>query len=460
MSVVVDCTMDTAMKNIVILATGGTIAGAGEQGKDIGYKSGALEAQTLIDAVPELKNVANIFVEQVCNINSDDITSEIWISLAWRIKELASDGFGTSHENVDGFVIMHGTDTMEETAFFLSLTLGGLAPNAAENVAENAARSVILSEVEGTRKNVIGNVVCDASGNATGNVAKPVILTGSMRPATAAEPDGPANLLFAVKSAVEMSDCGAAGRVILSQGEGSRASHSGLSSRPQCRDHRLSFANNVPVFVAFAGKLMDACTVQKVHANALDAFAEISNSGVILSRDEESGASHSVLSSRLQSQPALSSRLQSQPALSSRLQSQSALSSRTPFRDQLLEPTFDISSLRSLPKVSILYFNADADAELVRFAAERSAGLVIAGAGAGEFSQSWAAALANVVAKNIPVVIATRINRGSIVPEQLLVSGTIASYGLPPAKAAVLLRLALTVTNNPVVIQDIYHMYR
>ena len=437
MSVVVDCTMDTAMKNIVVLATGGTIAGAGEQGKDIGYKSGALEAQTLIDAVPELKNVANIRVEQVCNINSDDITSEIWISLARRIKKLASEGFGTSHENVDGFVIMHGTDTMEETAFFLNLTLGGFAPNVAENVAENAARSVILSEVEGARKNVTGNVVCDASGNATGNVAKPVILTGSMRPATAAEPDGPANLLFAVKSAVEMSDCGAAGRVILSQGEGSRASHSGLSSRPQCRDDRLSFANNVPVFVAFAGKLMDARTVQKVHANALDAFADISNSGVILSRDEKSGAS--------------------QPALSSRLQSQPALSSRTPFRDQFLEPTFDISSLHSLPKVSVLYFNADADAELVRFAAERSAGLVIAGAGAGEFSKSWALAIANVIAdKNIPVVISTRINCGSIVPEQLLVSGTIASYGLPPAKAAVLLRLALTVTNDSAAIQDMF----
>ena len=414
MSVVVDCTMDTAMKNIVILATGGTIAGAGEQGKDIGYKSGALEAQTLIDAVPELKNVANIRVEQVCNINSDDITSEIWISLARRINVLASEGFGTSHENVDGFVIMHGTDTMEETAFFLNLTLGGFAPNVAENVAENAARSVILSEVEGARRNVTGNVVCDASGNATGNVAKPVILTGSMRPATAAEPDGPANLLFAVKSAVRLS--------------------SSLATCHARGGGHLPFVDSTEssaVYVAFAGKLMDAWTVQKVHANALDAFADISNSGVILNRDEKSGAS------------------------------QPALSSRTPFRDQFLELTFDISSLHSLPKVSVLYFNADADAELVRFAAERSAGLVIAGAGAGEFSKSWALAIANVIAdKNIPVVISTRINCGSIVPEQLLVSGTIASYGLPPAKAAVLLRLALTVTNNPVVIQDIYHMYR
>ena len=131
------------MKNIVILATGGTIAGAGEQGKDIGYKSGSIKAQTLIDAIPELKNVANICVEQFCNINSDDVTSEIWIALAKRIQELLQ------REDVDGIVMMHGTDTMEETAFFLNLTLGGSAPSAA------------------------------------GNVAKPVIMTGSMRPATA-----------------------------------------------------------------------------------------------------------------------------------------------------------------------------------------------------------------------------------------------------------------------------------
>ncbi|SIO46495.1 L-asparaginase [Fibrobacter sp. UWB11] len=341
MSVVVDCTMDTALKNIVILATGGTIAGAGEQGKDIGYKSGSIKAQTLIDAIPELKNVANIFVEQVCNINSDDITSEIWISIALRIKELFENGFGDSHELVDGIVIMHGTDTMEETAFFLSLVL---------------------------------------------NVAKPVILTGSMRPATAAEPDGPANLLFAVKCAVEQSlqRPERAEGTILSNAEGSSDS---------------------PVRIAFAGKLMDSRTVQKIHANDLDAFAEIGT----------------------------------------------AQSSR---------PTFDISSLRSLPKVTVLYFNADADADLVRYAAERSAGLVIAGAGAGEFSQSWMNAIGDVVAKsNVPVVISTRINRGSIVPEQLLVPGTIAAYSLPPAKAAVLLRLALTITNDPAAIQKFYQRY-
>ncbi len=338
------------MKNIVILATGGTIAGAGEQGKDIGYKSGSIKAQTLIDAIPELKNVANICVEQVCNINSDDVTSEIWIALAKRIEELLQ------RSDVDGVVIMHGTDTMEETAFFLSLTLGGFAPN-----------------VAGESMDCAGVV-----GNAAGNAAKPVILTGSMRPATAAEPDGPANLLFAVKSAVALS---CPNSVIL---------------EPKA----IGFS---AVYVAFAGKLMDARTVQKIHANDLDAFSSFSTEG----------------------------------------------------RESIIS-RFDVSSLRSLPRVSVLYFNADADAELVRFAAERSAGLVIAGAGAGEFSRTWVDAIHEVVEKKIPVVVSTRINRGSIVPEQLLVPGTIAAYGLPSAKAAVLLRLALTVTKEPAKIQEMF----
>ena len=355
------------MKNIVILATGGTIAGAGEQGKDIGYKSGSIKAQTLIDAIPELKNVANICVEQFCNINSDDVTSEIWIALAKRIQELSQ------REDVDGIVIMHGTDTMEETAFFLSLTLGGSAPSAAEIA------------------------------------AKPVIMTGSMRPATAAEPDGPANLLFAVKSAVSCSphELSCPPLVIPDPVPGG---HLPLVNAKNATSSWSNATGSGAVYVAFAGKLMNARSVQKIHANDLDAFAEIPAS----------------------CHPGLV------PGLPSCF-------------------TFDISNMRELPRVSVLYFNADADAELVRFTAERSAGLVIAGAGAGEFSRAWADALTDVVSKNkIPVVISTRINRGRIVPEQLLVPGTIAAYDLPPAKAAVLLRLALTITNDSAAIQNFF----
>lgn len=382
------------MKNIVILATGGTIAGAGELGKNIGYKSGSIKAQTLIDAIPELKNVANICVEQFCNINSDDITSELWIALARRIRELLQ------REDVDGIVVMHGTDTMEETALFLSLTLGGSA-----------------SKVAGKSEDCSSVVE---------NAAKPVIMTGSMRPATASEPDGPANLLFAVKSAVDL--CGRSAQESL---DSTLSSPPEMSSRTPChpglvpgRDHPLVNAKNATsswsnatgsgaVYVAFAGKLMNARSVQKIHANDLDAFAEIPAS----------------------CHPGF---IPGSPSCSA----------------------FDVSSLHSLPRVSVLYFNADADAELVRFAAERSAGLIIAGAGAGEFSREWADAIADAVAeKNIPVVISTRINRGRIVPEQLLVPETIAAYDLPPAKAAVLLRLALTITNDPAAIQKFYQMY-
>ena len=375
------------MKNIVILATGGTIAGAGEQGKDIGYKSGSIKAQTLIDAIPELKNVANICVEQFCNINSDDVTSEIWIALAKRIQELLQ------REDVDGIVMMHGTDTMEETAFFLNLTLDGSAPSAA------------------------------------GHVAKPVIMTGSMRPATASEPDGPANLLFAVKSAVDLC-----GRSAQESPNSALSCPPEMSSRPDCHPGFIpgspsrvasSWSNatgSSVVYVAFAGKLMNARSVQKIHANDLDAFAELSCPPHELSCPPE-------------------------PVLS-----EVEGSGHLPF-----VKAFDISNLRELPRVSVLYFNADADAELVRFAAERSAGLVIAGAGAGEFSRAWADAIADVISKNkIPVVISTRINRGRIVPEQLLVPGTIAAYDLPPAKAAVLLRLALTITNDPAAIQEMF----
>ena len=362
------------MKNIVVLATGGTIAGAGEQGKDIGYKSGSIEAQTLVDAVPELKTVANIRVEQVCNINSDDVTSEIWIALVHRIEELSKCA------DVDGFVIMHGTDTMEETAFFLSLTLGA---------------------------NVAGeNVAC-------ATIAKPVVLTGSMRPATATEPDGPANLLFAVQSAVRLSSRPDLSSSNLSSSNEVRES----SAIPETVILEPKAIGSSAVYVAFAGKLMDARTVQKIHANDLDAFEEISSElscPPLVIPDPVPGGHHPLLKAK---------------------------------------NSFNVSSLRELPRVSVLYFNADADAELVRFAAERSAGLVIAGAGAGEFSQAWADALAKV---NVPVVVSTRINRGCIVPEQLLVKGTIAAYDLPPAKAAVLLRLALTVTNNPVKIQEMF----
>jgi L-asparaginase len=136
-----------AKQKIKVLATGGTIAGAQASTSEVGYKSGTFSVDDLIKAVPNLRNLADLSGEQVANIGSQTMNHEVWLKLAKRVNEVLKD------DNVDGVVITHGTDTLEETAYFLSL--------------------VVKSD-------------------------KPVVLVGSMRPATAISADGPANLYNAV----------------------------------------------------------------------------------------------------------------------------------------------------------------------------------------------------------------------------------------------------------------------
>jgi L-asparaginase len=132
-----------ALPKIKVLATGGTIAGAQASQADAGYKSGTFSVDDLIKAVPQLKNLAELSGEQVANIGSQNMNNEVWLKLAKRVNEVLAG------DDVDGVVITHGTDTMEETGYFLSL--------------------VVKSD-------------------------KPVVLVGSMRPATAISADGPINL--------------------------------------------------------------------------------------------------------------------------------------------------------------------------------------------------------------------------------------------------------------------------
>ena len=147
--------------NVVILATGGTIAGAAASGTQAGYTSGAVTIDAMIAAVPGITEMANIKGEQVSNVGSQDMSFDIMLKVAKRINELMSK------DDVDGFVITHGTDTMEETAFFLNLVVKG---------------------------------------------DKPVVMVGSMRPSTAVSADGPLNLYNAVGVAV---DPNARGRGVL-----------------------------------------------------------------------------------------------------------------------------------------------------------------------------------------------------------------------------------------------------
>src|ERR1700745_3769244 len=98
--------------NIVILATGGTIAGAAATGTQSGYTSGAVNIDTMIKEVPGISDLANIKGVQIYNVGSQDMSFDILLKVAKRINELAKSN------EVDGFVITHGTDTMEESAFF------------------------------------------------------------------------------------------------------------------------------------------------------------------------------------------------------------------------------------------------------------------------------------------------------------------------------------------------------
>jgi L-asparaginase type II len=139
------------LRNVTILATGGTIAGSGATSTTmVGYTAATVGVQTLINAVPELKNAANVSGEQVFQIASESMTNEHWLALAKRVNALLAQ------PGVDGIVITHGTDTLEETAYFLDL--------------------VVKSR-------------------------KPVVLVGSMRPSTAMSADGPVNLYNAVQVA-------------------------------------------------------------------------------------------------------------------------------------------------------------------------------------------------------------------------------------------------------------------
>jgi L-asparaginase len=138
------------MSRVHILATGGTIAGAASSEVDGSYQAGSVGIAGLIGAVPGLQSLGTLSAEQLSQVGSQDMDDALWLKLAARVNELFADDLA------DGVVITHGTDTIEETAYFLHLTV----------------RS-----------------------------SRPVVLTGAMRPATSLSADGPLNLYNAVAAA-------------------------------------------------------------------------------------------------------------------------------------------------------------------------------------------------------------------------------------------------------------------
>ena len=139
------------MKKVAIIATGGTIAGTGQLGKTTSYRAGEISVEDIILSIPLIKEVADIETIQLFNVDSNEMNPDKWIELSRVVNEVAR------RSDIDGIVVTHGTDTLDETAYYLNLTL---------------------------------------------YTQKPVVITGAMRPATATSADGPFNLYQAVCLAV------------------------------------------------------------------------------------------------------------------------------------------------------------------------------------------------------------------------------------------------------------------
>lgn len=156
------CAVAQELPKVAVLSTGGTIASKQDPVKG-GYVP-ALSGEDLVAAVPSIKKLAQIRAEQISNIPSQDMTPEIWLHLAGRVNELLAK------PEIAGIVITHGTNTLEETAYFLDLTTVSV---------------------------------------------KPVILVGAQRPASDPDSDGPRNLLDAIRVAIAPEAAGKGVMVVM-----------------------------------------------------------------------------------------------------------------------------------------------------------------------------------------------------------------------------------------------------
>ena len=330
-----------AKPKIMILATGGTIAGAQASTTEAGYKSGSFSVDDLIKAVPQLKDVADISGEQVANIGSQTMNHEVWLKLAKRVNEVLKG-------DADGVVITHGTDTMEETAYFLGL--------------------VVKSD-------------------------KPVVLVGSMRPATAIGADGPANLYNAVA----------------------------LAANPEAKGRGPLIVLNDEIHYAHEA--------QKTNTTALDTFkspnrgrAGVMNTGKACFFNTNTTA-HTTKS----------------------------------------DFSVDGKGVNDLPRVEIVYSYANFGRDTIDFLVGKGVkGIVLAGVGDGNSTDTAIAALADAAKKGVAIVRSSRTGSGLVVRNVEVDDdklGFIAAMELNPQKARILLMLGLMKTNDIKQLQELFMKY-
>lgn len=311
-----------ALPGVRVLGTGGTIAGGGNP-TSADYKSGVFAVADLIAAAPGADAVASISSEQIANVASANIDEAIWRRL------VASAQAALADPGIAGVVVTHGTDTLEETAFFLSLVLPP---------------------------------------------TKPVVVVGSMRPGTAVSADGPNNLLDAIRVAAAPDAAGRSAMVVMND------------------------------------TIFDARSVTKVDMRRVEAFA---------------APTRGPIGQVLQPVPRF-------------------------FAPPLAPPPQFSLQAAKLPKVAIVYAYAGLTGEDVLSAARGAAGLVIAGVGAGGYADAARDAVRDLIARGIAVVRTPRQGSGDIWPTDAstdrggdAAAGTLAGRELTPAKARILLMLAL-----------------
>lgn len=329
-----------AKPTIYILATGGTIAGSGSGALDTSYTSGTVTVDKLIAAVPEINKIATIKGEQISQIGSQEMNNEVWLKLAKRVNELLTGG------QADGIVITHGTDTMEETAYFLNL--------------------VVKSD-------------------------KPIVMVGAMRNSTSLSADGPLNLFNAVNVAINKETAGKG------------------------------------VVVTMNDEIHAAREVTKMNTSSVETF-----------KSPNSGKIGTVFYGNVKYY-------------------------MNPVRKHTVNSAFDITKIKELPRVDIIYSHANDNPDFANVAIKNGAkGIISAGMGNGNPFPTVLEALGEGVKKGVVVVRDSRVGSGETTLNGEVDDakyGFLASDNLNAQKARVLLMLALTQTSDKAKIQELFYTH-